>query len=82
MSILPHPADVIRDRLLALGWSQVLLAAKMDRPLVTVHKLIYKKRGVTAAIAIDLAKALGGSAEFWMHLQANYDLAMERERRK
>ncbi|MEW5889741.1 MAG: HigA family addiction module antitoxin [Pseudomonadota bacterium] len=32
------------------------------------------KAGISADMAVRLAAALGGSAESWLHMQANYDL--------
>jgi addiction module HigA family antidote len=33
------------------------------------------KNGVSADMAVRLTAALGGSAESWLHMQAQYDLA-------
>jgi addiction module HigA family antidote len=43
--------------------------------------LIRGKRGVTAAAALDLAKALGTTSKIWMNLQATWDLDAETKRR-
>jgi len=37
------------------------------------------KNGVSADMAVRLAAALGGSAESWLHMQAQYDLAASEE---
>jgi len=38
------------------------------------------KRNIKASLAIKLEKALGISAEFWIRLQGEYDLALERKK--
>ena len=42
--------------------------------------LLKGRRNISAAIAIKLENALGISAEFWMRLQAEYDLKIERQK--
>jgi len=39
---------------------------------------VHGKRGITADAAIRLARYLGTSEEFWMNLQSNYELRLER----
>ena len=41
---------------------------------VTLSRLLNGKAGVSADMALRLAAALGGSAQSWLHMQANYDL--------
>lgn len=40
--------------------------------------IVNRKRNITASIALKLEKELGISAEFWMGLQMDYDLYVER----
>jgi addiction module HigA family antidote len=41
---------------------------------VALSRVLNGKAGISADMAVRLAKALGGSAESWLHMQANYDL--------
>ena len=41
-------------------------------------EIVHGKRGITADAAIRLARYLGTSEEFWMNLQSNYELRLER----
>ena len=43
---------------------------------VTLSNLLNGKNGVSADMAVRLAAALGGNAESWLHVQAQYDLAI------
>jgi len=44
----------------------------------TLNNLMNGKSGVSADMAIRLAKAFGGDAETWLRLQMAYDLAQAR----
>jgi antitoxin HigA-1 len=45
-----------------------------------VNDIVNGKRGITADTALRLARYFGSSPEFWLNLQAGYDLrAAERE---
>lgn len=77
-----HPGEHLRDELEARGWTQVELAERMGRPARLVNDLCQERRSVSAETALDLARALGGPAKFWLNLQATYDLAKAQEKRR
>jgi addiction module HigA family antidote len=56
------------------GVTQVELASRMGVPIQRVNTIVNGKRGITAETAILLAEALDTTPEFWMGLQADYDL--------
>lgn len=43
-----------------------------------INEIVHGKRGITADTAIRLARYFGTSEEFWMDLQSNYELRLER----
>jgi addiction module HigA family antidote len=45
-----------------------------------LSRLINRKAGVSAEMAVRLEKAIGSTAGFWLRLQLNYDLARIQER--
>ena len=45
----------------------------------TLTKIVNGKSGVSAEMAIRLAKAFGSTAETWVRMQASYDLAQARK---
>lgn len=65
---------LLEEYLRPRGITQVELAASMGVPIQRVNTIINGKRGITAETAILLSEALNTSPEFWMGLQANYDL--------
>ena len=70
-----HPGEILLTEFLEpMNLSQSELAKKMEVPIQRINTLINEKRGVTAETAILLSRVLKTSAEFWMNLQAVYDL--------
>lgn len=43
-----------------------------------INEIVHRKRGFTADTAIRLARYFGTSEEFWMNLQSDYELRLER----
>ena len=77
-----HPGEVLLEEFLTpLGITQVKLASHIGVPTQRVNELVRGKRGVTPETAWLLSKALSTSPEFWLNLQAAYDLAQSRPHR-
>ncbi len=75
------PGEVLQEEFLTpKHMTQVELASKMKVSLQRVNELIRGKRGVTAETAILLGEVLGTTPEFWMNLQAGFDLWHARQR--
>ena len=68
------PGDFLSEELEERGWSQTDLAAVLGRPVTVVSAIIKGKRRITPDTAAGLAAALGTSPEFWMNLDAIYQL--------
>jgi addiction module HigA family antidote len=70
-----HPGEILREEFLEpLEISQNRLARAMKVSPRRVNEIVLRKRAVSADTAIRLARALGTSEQFWMGLQADYDL--------
>ena len=77
-----HPGEVLQDEFLApLGLTQVRLAEHIGVSVQRINEIIRGKRGVTPETAWLFAQALGTTPQFWVNLQANYDLASVRPKR-
>jgi len=76
-----HPGEHIADEFAARAMSAAELARVMDVDAGRVSRLVNGQVAVTADTALRLADAFGTSAEFWMRLQGDYDLARAREAR-
>lgn len=68
------PGEVLAEELAARGWTQSQLARQMVRPLQAVNEIVRGKKRITGETALQLAEALGTSAELWMRLEADYEL--------
>jgi addiction module HigA family antidote len=72
----PHPGEHIRlDCLEPLGLSVTAAAARLGVTRQALNNLDNGHAGISPEMAIRLAKAFGGSAEVWLRMQMNYDLA-------
>lgn len=58
--------------------TQNKLAVSIGVPPRRINEIVHGKRRITADTALRLAKYFGTSPEFWMNLQAHYDLRVER----
>lgn len=75
-----HPGEVLLEEILKpLDISQNKLARAMGVPPRRINEIVHGKRAVTADTAIRLARALGTSEQFWMGLQADYELEEARK---
>ncbi len=79
-----HPGEILREEVLApLGLSANGLARELRVPVTRINEILHGRRSITADTALRLARYLGTTAQFWMNLQASYDLKMtERDRGK
>ena len=69
------PGEMLLEEFLKpRGVTQVELSSRMGVPIQRVNTIVNGKRGITAETAILLAEALDTTPEFWMGLQADYDL--------
>jgi addiction module HigA family antidote len=54
--------------------TQASAAQKLGMSTVRLNEVVRGKRGVTADTALRLAQLFKTTPQFWMHMQANYDL--------
>lgn len=70
-----HPGEVLQEEFLApLGLSANALAQALRIPALRVNDIVRERRSVTPDTALRLARHLGTTAQFWLTLQASYDL--------
>jgi len=70
-----HPGLVLKDELAEIGISQVALAKHLGVLPKTINEICRGKRGISAEMAMKLARALGASPQFWLNLQKNWELS-------
>lgn len=72
---LIHPGEILRDEfLLPMKISVYMLAQAIKVTRSRVNDMVLGRRGITADTAFRLARYFGTSPDFWINLQARYDL--------
>jgi len=74
-----HPGAVLQDELEEVGLTQSALAKHIGVLPKTINEICRGKRGISAEMAMKLSKALGGSPQFWLNLQNNWELSQLNE---
>jgi antitoxin HigA-1 len=77
----PHPGETIREDFLK-PWRMTKYRLAKGTGLTPTHvgQIIEGKRAITAETALRLSRFLGCSPDFWLGLQASYDLREAEER--
>ena len=77
----PHAGEILLEEfLLPMGISQYRLAKEISGPPRRINEIVHGKRAVTADTALRLARFFGTTEQFWLNLQAQFDLDVERDR--
>ena len=81
---LIHPGEILRDDFLQpMKISVYTLAQAIKVPRSRVNDIVLGRRGISADTAFRLARYFGTTPDFWINLQARYDLdAAERKLRR
>jgi addiction module HigA family antidote len=70
-----HPGETIQeDFMKPLKLSANRLAIELHVPVTRINDIIHGRRSITADTALRLARYFRMSPEFWINLQAHYDL--------
>ncbi|MGC2462215.1 MAG: HigA family addiction module antitoxin [Steroidobacteraceae bacterium] len=70
-----HPGEILRDELLTpMGISVYELANAIKVPRSRANDIVLGRRAITTDTAMRLGRYFGMSPEFWINLQARYDL--------
>ncbi len=70
-----HPGEVLKDELEEIGLTQTALAVHIGVLPKTINEICRGKRGISAEMAVRLSRSLGGSPQFWLNLQNNWELS-------
>ena len=69
-----HPGEYLREILDDMALTQAALADALGVSAMRVSHLLKGDRPVTAELALRLGRAFGQSPQYWLNLQADYDL--------
>jgi addiction module HigA family antidote len=72
-TIAAHPGEILRTEFMEpLGITAYRLAKELHCP--GIYEVVREERGISAGLALRLGKYFGMTPQFWMNLQADYDL--------
>jgi addiction module HigA family antidote len=75
------PGEILLEEFLhPLGMSQPEAARRLGISLNRLNEIVLGKRGITADTALRLGQLLEMSPQFWMRLQADWDLSLAIEK--
>ena len=75
-----HPGEILKDELAEIGVTPTELARQIAVPANRLSQIINGKRSITGDTALRLAHWFNTDPQFWMNLQAQFDLvAADRE---
>ncbi|MEW6659465.1 MAG: HigA family addiction module antitoxin [Thermodesulfobacteriota bacterium] len=76
-----HPGEILLEEFMKpLGLSQTRVGRDLGVSPRRINEIVHGKRSVTADTALRLSRYFGTSPEFWLGLQADYDLDTASER--
>ena len=69
-----HPGQILREELAEIGVTPTEFARQIDVPANRVSQIINGRRSITGDTALRLGHWFGVEPEFWLNLQAHFDL--------
>jgi len=74
-----HPGEILlKEFLEPISMSQLKFSKYLKVPVQRINEIVKGKRGISPETAWLLAEALNTTPEFWITLQSNYDLALQK----
>lgn len=74
-----HPGGTLRDELEARNLTTRALAQAIGVPVGRVADIVSERRAISPDTALRLGRFFGNGADFWIGLQAQYDVARARK---
>jgi addiction module HigA family antidote len=70
-----HPGEMLREEFMVpLKLSSNALARALGVTPARINEIVRERRGISADTALRLARFFNTSHDFWMNLQAHYDI--------
>lgn len=78
---LPHPGEVLREEFLdPMGLTVYALAKAIDVPRSRINEICRGNQGISAPIALRLGRFFGVDPQWFMNMQAKYELELAASR--
>ncbi len=75
-----HPGATVRNIIEEMGWTVTEAAKRLGVARWMLNDLVNRKSGASPEMALRLEAVLGSTAEDWLRMQMNHDLAALRKR--
>lgn len=76
-----HPGEILNEEFLSpLGITQYRLALDISVPPRRINEIVHGTRAISADTALRLARYFGTTEQFWLNLQARFDLETQRDK--
>jgi antitoxin HigA-1 len=69
-----HPGEFIKEILGGIGLTQADFARSIGVSAMRISHVVNGRRPVTAELALLIGKAFGQTPQYWLNLQADYDI--------
>jgi addiction module HigA family antidote len=76
MALVAHPGRLLKRELTARKLSANRLSLDIGVPSGRITDILNGRRSITADTAVRLGRYFGNSAQFWLDLQSQYDIAI------
>jgi addiction module HigA family antidote len=76
MTPVSHPGRLLKRELVARGLSANRLALDLGVPSGRITDILNGRRAISADTAVRLGRYFGNSAQFWLDLQGQYEIAL------
>jgi addiction module HigA family antidote len=71
-----HPGELLQEILEELGISAYALAKSIGKAPIQISRILTCKSSISAPMARLIGASLGTTAQYWVNLQAHYDLEL------
>ena len=75
-----HPGEILREEFMipfGLNPNKLAIALRVAAP--SIYEIVKEERGISSEMALRLGRFFGTTPEFWINLQAHYDLSVSRQ---
>jgi addiction module HigA family antidote len=76
-----HPGEILLEEFLKpMGISQYRLAKDISVPARRINEIVHGKRAISVDSALRLSRYFGMSERFWLNLQTQYDIEVQKDK--
>src|SRR5437762_14172149 len=80
---LVHPGEIIKEDILpAAGLSVTAAARALGVSRQMLHDILAERKPLSAVMCLKVSRLFGSTPDFWMRLQAAYDLKKAEQNKK